>query len=61
MVYKFFNKKSASLVNKSISGGGVKSLYQINNLRMNFINQLLRNLKKEKHIHHLSTTFMLSI
>ena len=36
MVYKFFEKKSA--------GSGYIT-YQINNLQMNFINQLLENLK----------------
>ena len=30
-------------------------LCQINNLQMNFINQLLKNLKEEKYIHQLKT------
>ena len=40
MVYKFFDKKS--------TGSGIKNvkLNKINNLQMNFINQLLENLKK---------------
>ena len=48
MVYKFFDKKS--------SGGNItnKSNYQ---MKMNFINQLLRNLKNEKYIHHSETIF----
>ena len=54
MVYKFFDKKSASL-NKS-SGGGFdnESNYQL----ANFKNYLLKNFKKEKFIiHHLETIF----
>ena len=30
---------------------------QIKNSQMNFINQLLKNLRKEKFIHYLETTF----
>ena len=56
MVYKFFDKKSkgsgisASLANKSAND-------QIINWQMNFINQLLENVKKEKFIHHIGIMF----
>ena len=33
------------------------NLYQINSLQMNFINQLLENLKEEEFIHNLKTIF----
>ena len=52
MVSKFFDKKSkgsgisTSLANKSANN-------QIINWQMNFINQLLENIKKEKFIHHI--------
>ena len=54
MVYKFFDKKSAS-VNKS-SGSGIvnEPNYQMAN---ELINQLLENFKKEKFIHLLETIF----
>ena len=58
MVYKFFDKKSAS-VNKS-SGSGIvnEPNYQMAN---ELINQLLENFKKEKFIHLLETTFWVLI
>ena len=48
MVYKFFDKKS--------SGSGITNEpnYQ---LEMKFISLLLKNLKKEKYIHHSETIF----
>ena len=47
MVYKFFDIKS--------NGSGInESNYQ---LAMNFINQLLENVKNEKFIHHLEKIF----
>ena len=50
MVYNFFDKKS--------TGRGLKmKSNKVYNLQMNFINQLLENLKKEKFIHHLKTIF----
>ena len=49
MVYKFYDKKRF-LVEQL-------SLCQNTKLQMNFINQLLQNLKKEKYIHHLETIF----
>ena len=51
MVYKFFDKKS--------TGSNTKMKFnKINNLQMNFTNQLLENLKEEKFInHHLKTIF----
>ena len=52
MVYKSFDKKSKA--------HGVPTLAnkcQNNNLQMNFINQLLENLKEEQFIHHLKSIF----
>ena len=46
MVYKFFDKYLKPVV---------LHLCQINNLHMNFINQLLKNLTKGKFILHLKT------
>ena len=54
MVYKFFDKKSASLNRSSRSGIVNEPNYE---LAMNFINQLLENLEKEKFIHLLETIF----
>ena len=54
MVYKFFDKKSTSL-NKS-SGSSIAN-EPIIKWQMNFINQLLENLKNEKFIHHLEKIF----
>ena len=48
MVYKFFNKKLVEVV---------LLVKQIISWQMNFINQLLENLRKEKYIHHLETIF----
>ena len=47
MVYKFFDKKS--------QGSELASNKKTYNQQMNFIRQLLENLKKEKCIHHLET------
>ena len=57
MVYKFFDKKFASLAHKSAEGSGNKSKCQINKLQMSFINQLLENLKVEGFMLHLKTIF----
>ena len=43
--YKFFDKMT--------SGGAIKSMLN----QQQFINQLLKNLKEEKYIHHLKTIF----
>ena len=70
MVYKFFDKKSASLTDKSVSGSGIVN-NDINNnnnnnnneikqnlqLAKNYTNQLLENLKKEKFILDLEIIF----
>ena len=54
MVYKFFDKTSASLADKSAKGGGIK--YMSNEqMQMNIVNKLLENFKKEKFILHLET------
>ena len=52
MIYKFFDKKSASLNNFSGSGIVSESNYQLSN---ELPNQLLENLKKERFIHLLET------
>ena len=52
MVYKFFDNKSASL-DKSKGNGIINKP----NYQLNFINQLLENLKKETFIHILKTIF----
>ena len=46
VVYKFFDLKEVVLL-----------MNQIINWQMNFINQLLKNLKKRKFIHYLETIF----
>ena len=56
VVYKLFDKKSASLPNKSVSGSdvannGIKKKLQL--AERNYTNQLLGNLKKEKFILNL--------
>ena len=51
MVYKFFDKKKPLVVVLIIK------LNKINNLQMNFINQLLENFKKEEFILHLKIIF----
>ena len=50
MVHKFFDKKS--------KGSGVVNEP---NWQMNFINQLLENLKTEKFIHHIEIIFWVLI
>ena len=49
MVYKFFDKKS--------KGSGIVTNKPIINQQINFINQILENLKKEKFIHHFQIIF----
>ena len=58
LIYKFFDKKSkgsgvATLANKS----AIKSISNLQLTKMNFINQLLENLKEEEFIRHLKTIF----
>ena len=50
IVYKFFHKNLLEGVLKM-------KLNKINNLQVNFINQLLENLEKVKFIYHLKTIF----
>ena len=50
MVYKFFDKKSASLIYKSVSGS-------MNNQLKNYTNQLFENLKEAKFIPDLKIIF----
>ena len=52
MVYNFLIKNLQVVV---------LNLRQINNLEMNFINQLLKDLEEEKYIHYLKTIFGLLI
>ena len=47
MVHKFFDKSLVEVV----------LMNQVISWQMNFINQLLENLRKEKFIHHLETIF----
>ena len=49
MLYKFFDSK--------VSGSGANLYLKINNYLMNFINQLLENLKKDEYIQHLKIIF----
>ena len=51
MVYKFFDKKSASFL----------LMNQIISLQMSFTNRLLKHLKREKFIHRLETIFVVLI
>ena len=48
MVDKFFDKKTLL---------GQLNLYQISNLQMNFINQLLKIVRKKEFVHHLEIIF----
>ena len=54
VVYKFFDKKSALLINLVEV---VLQMNQIINKQMNFVNQLFENLKKGKFIYLLYTIF----
>ena len=54
MFYPFFDKKSASLADKSTKGSGVSMLQ--NELK-NYTNQSLKILKKEQFILYLKTIF----
>ena len=56
MVYKFFNKNLQVVVPLRLQIN-LLNLSQNNNLQMNFINQLLKNLKDEEFINHLKTIF----
>ena len=51
MIYEFFDKKNLQVDQLRIK------LNKMNTLQMNFINQLLENLKKEYYISHLKTIF----
>ena len=53
MIYKFFLIKYQKVVELN--------LYQINNLQINFTNQLLQNLKEEELILHFKPIFGLQI
>ena len=54
MVYKFFDKKSASLTDKSVAGGAVaNNEIKIFNSLKNYINSLLDIFKREKFIQDL--------
>ena len=60
MVYKFFDKTPLHL-QINLLQVVVLNLWQINNLQMNFINQLLENLKEEESLLHVKTIFGVSI
>ena len=53
MFYKFFDKKSALLADKSASGGIIKNENMSNKELAEDTNQLLENLTKEKYTHLL--------
>ena len=59
MVYKFFDKKSASLTDKSVSRSGVNILLEFNEELAEELhkNQLIKNFKKEKFILSLEIIF----
>ena len=60
MVYKFFDKNQKEVVLPLRLQINLL-MNQIINWQMNFINQLLENLKKEKFIHILETIFRVLI
>ena len=60
MVYKFFDKKSASLTDKSVSGSGVNIPLEFNEQlakELQYTNQLLEIFFKEKFILDLKIIF----
>ena len=57
MVYKFFDKKSASLSDKSTEGSGVNNKIILQIRQKNFINSLLKKLRKERYTQHLKIIF----
>ena len=65
MVYKFFDKKNASLTDKSAAGSGVKSMSQnkrpldlaMQQLPEELHKSVIRKFKKKKYIQHLKTIF----
>ena len=59
MVYKFFDKKSASLANKSAAGSGVANneIKQDLQLAEELHKPIIRNLKKKQSIQNLKTIF----
>ena len=62
MFYKFFDKKSTAGPTAEPSslermGSGFKKLKNCSSMLMNFINLLLKNLKKEKYIHNLKIIY----
>ena len=58
MVYKFFDKKSASLTDKSVSGSGVNIPLEFNEqLAKELHKPIIRNFKKEQFIRDLKIIF----
>ena len=59
MAYKFFDKKSASLPDKSVSGGSVDNNEIKQNLQLakKLHKPIIRNFKKEQFILDLKTIF----
>ena len=58
MVYIFFDKKSASLTDKSVSGGGLNIEVKYNEkLAKELHKSIIRNFKKEQFILDLEITF----
>ena len=61
MVYKFFDKKSASLTNESAVGSSIKSIPQNEQLAEELHKPIIRKFKKRKVHSHLKTIFGLLI
>ena len=58
VVYKFFDKKSSSLVDKSTSRGTIKNEIKQNEQLAEELQKLvIKKIKKEKYIHHLKIIF----
>ena len=57
MVYNFFDKKSASLSDKSVSGSGVNIPLEFNEQLAEELQKPIPNLKKEKYILGLDVIF----
>ena len=57
VVYNFFDKKSASLSDKSVSGSGVNILLDFNEHLSEELQKPIQNLKKEKYVLGLEVIF----
>ena len=59
MVYKFFDKKSTSLTDKSTAGIGVNTTLTLQNQQLaeELYKPIIKNLKKERCTQHLKKIF----